>query len=97
MIQSFRNKGAEDIFNGLDTKAARKACPRELWKGAERRLSQLDYASTLDDLRLPSSNRLHALKEDRKGQHSISINMEYRICFRWTAAGPEGVEVTDYH
>jgi plasmid maintenance system killer protein len=43
------------------------------------------------------SNRLHALKEDRKGQHSISINMEYRICFRWTAAGAEDVEVTDYH
>jgi proteic killer suppression protein len=97
MIQSFRDKGTEDIFNGLDTKAARKACPTELWKGAQRRLSQLDYASTLEDLRLPSSNRLHALKEDRKGQHSISINMEYRICFRWTAAGPEGVEVTDYH
>jgi proteic killer suppression protein len=97
MIQSFRDKGTEDIFNGLDTKAARKACPSKLWKGAHRRLSQLDYASTLEDLRLPSSNRLHALKEDRKGQHSISINAEYRICFRWTAAGPEGVEVTDYH
>ena len=97
MIQRFRDEGTQDIFNGLDTKAARKVCPTELWRGAQRRLSQLDYASTLEDLRLPSSNRLHALKKDRKGQHSISINLEYRICFRWTAAGPEGVEVTDYH
>lgn len=97
MIRSFRNAGTEDVFNGLDTKAARKACPKELRKAAQRRLSQLDYASTLEDLRLPSSNRLHALKGDRKGQHSISMNMEYRICFRWAAAGPEEVEITDYH
>ena len=97
MIRSFRDKGSEDLFNGLDTKAARKACPMDLWKRAQRRLSQLDYASALKDLRLPSSNRLHALKGDRKGQHSIAVNMEYRICFRWTAAGPEQVEVTDDH
>jgi proteic killer suppression protein len=97
MIRSFRDKGTEDLFNGLDTKAARRACPMQLWKGAQRRLSQLDYASTFEDLRLPSSNRLHALKGDRKGQHSISINMEYRICFRWTPAGPEQVKITDYH
>ena len=97
MICSFRDEGTQDVFNGLDTKAARRVCPTRLWKGAQRRLSQLDYASTLEDLRLPSSNRLHALKGDRKGQHSISINMEYRICFRWTPAGAEGVEITDYH
>ena len=97
MIRSFRDRGTEDVFNGLDTKAARKVCPMELWRGAQRRLSQLDYASTLEDLRLPSSNRLHALKGDRKGQHSISINMDYRICFRWTSAGPAEVEITDYH
>ncbi len=97
MIRSFRNRGTEDVFNGADTKAARGVCPRNLWKGAQRRLSQLDYAATLEDLRLPSSNRLHALKGDRKGQHSISINMEYRICFRWTSSGPEEVEITDYH
>ena len=97
MIRSFRNRGTEDLFNGLDTKAARRICPIGLWKGAQRRLSQLDYASIFEDLRLPSSNRLHALKGDRRGQHSISINMEYRICFRWRRAGPEEVEITDYH
>ena len=53
--------------------------------------------SGIEDLRLPSSNRLHVLKGDRQGQHSISINMEYRICFQWTAAGPEGGEITDCH
>jgi proteic killer suppression protein len=97
MIRSFRNNGTEDVFNGLETKNALKACPEKLRKAAQQRLSQLDYAATLEDLRLPSSNRLHALKGDRKGQHSISINMEYRLCFRWTAAGPEDVEITDYH
>lgn len=97
MIRSFRDRGAEDVFNGRDTKLARRTCPPELWGRAQRRLSQLDYASSLDDLRLPSSNRLHVLKGNRKGQHSVSINMEYRICFRWTDAGPEDVEVTDYH
>jgi proteic killer suppression protein len=97
MIRSFRNRGTEDLFNGVDSKVARKVCPIGLWKGARRRLSQLDYAATLEDLRLPSSNRLHGLKGDREGQHSISINMEYRICFRWTPAGPEEVEIADYH
>lgn len=97
MIRSFKDGGTEDVFNGVDTKAARKVCPRELLNRAQRRLSQLDYATVLVDLRLPSSNRLHALKGDRKGQHSISINMEYRACFRWTDAGPEDVEITDYH
>jgi proteic killer suppression protein len=63
----------------------------------QRRLSQLDYASSLDDLRLPRSNRLHRLEGARSGQHSMSINMEYRICFVWTEAGPERVEIVDYH
>ena len=97
MIQRFLNRGTEDVFNGFDTKAARRVCPRELWARAQRRLSQLDYASSLDDLRLPRSNRLHRLEGDRKNQHSVSINMEYRICFIWTDAGPEDVEIVDYH
>jgi proteic killer suppression protein len=97
MIRSFRNRGTEDVFNGRDTKAARAVCPRDLWQRAQRRLSQLDYASSLRDLRLPSSNRLHALEGDRKGQYSISMNVEYRICFEWTPEGPRKVEITDYH
>jgi toxin HigB-1 len=96
LIRGFRNQGTEDVFNGLDTRAARHVCPRELWPRAQR-LSQLDYAASLRDLRLPKSNRLHRLEGDRKDQYSISVNMEYRICFRWTAAGPDQVEITDYH
>lgn len=97
MIQSFNDGGIEDVFNGLDTKWARKVCPTELWSRAQRRLSQLDYAVSLADLLLPRSNRVHPLEGDRKGQHSISINMEYRICFEWTAEWPRAVEITDYH
>ena len=97
MIRSFHDEGTRDVFDGLDTKAARRICPRELWPRAQRRLSQLDYAASLGDLRLPRSNRLHELVGDRQGQYSISINMEYRVCFVWTDEGPERVEVTDYH
>lgn len=57
----------------------------------------VDKAYTLDDLRIPSANRLEALKNDRKGQHSIRINDQWRICFTWTAAGAEQVEIVDYH
>ena len=97
MIRSFRNRGTEDVFNGRDSKAARRVCPTELWPAARRRLSQLEYAATLGDLRLPTSNRLHPLWAERASQHSISINKEYRICFEWTESGPEHVEITDYH
>ena len=97
MIRSFGDRGTEAVFNGLDTRAAQRACPTELWKRAQRRLSQLDYASTLEDLRLPSSNRLHALKGDRKGQHSIRINDRWRVCFVWRGGHAHEVEIVDYH
>lgn len=97
MIRSFHDRGTEDVFNGRDTKSARRVCPAELWSRAQRRLSQLDYASSLDDLRMPASNRLHALGGDRSGQHSISINMQYRICFEWAPTGPTNVQIVDYH
>ena len=57
----------------------------------------VDAATRLDDLRSPPGNRLEALKGDRRGQHSIRINQQWRICFRWTAEGPESVEIVDYH
>ncbi|MGH9229332.1 MAG: type II toxin-antitoxin system RelE/ParE family toxin [Acidimicrobiales bacterium] len=57
----------------------------------------VDAAETLDDLRMPPGNRLEKLRGDRRGQHSIRINQQWRICFRWTAAGPEDVEIVDYH
>ncbi len=64
---------------------------------ARRKLRQLQIASTLEDLRIPPGNRPEALKGDRAGQHSIRVNDRYRVCFRWTAAGPEDVEIVDYH
>jgi proteic killer suppression protein len=97
VILSFRDTGTEDLFDGKPSKAARKVLPTTLWKVARRRLEQLDSAGALGDLRVPPGNRLEALGGDRKGQHSIRINDQYRICFAWTENGPTGVEATDYH
>ena len=97
MICSFADTGTEDLFNGGSTKAARKTCPEALWSVARRKLDALDYAARLDDLRAPPGNRLEALKGEHKGEHSIRVNKQYRICFRWTDAGPEDVIIEDYH
>ena len=97
MIQAFKDQATEDIFNGKATKHALKACPRNLWKIAMRKLDQLDSASLLDELRVPPGNQLEALQRDRKGQYSIRVNNQYRICFRWSEQGPYDVEITDYH
>ncbi len=64
---------------------------------ARRKLRQLEIADRLDDLRVPLGNRLESLKGDRAGQHSIRVNDQFRVCFRWTDAGPEDVEIVDYH
>jgi toxin HigB-1 len=64
---------------------------------ARRKLRQLGIAGRLDDLRIPPGNRLEALRGARQGQYSIRVNDQWRICFRWTAAGPEDVEIVDYH
>ena len=64
---------------------------------ARRKLRQLEIAGRLEDLRIPPGNRLEALRGDRAGQYSIRINDQFRLCFRWTAAGAEDVEITDYH
>src|SRR6188768_3112533 len=97
MILSFRNEGTEDIFNGDNTKPARKTCPESLWKVVARKLDQLDSVTVLDELRIPPGNRLESLSANRRGQHSIRINDQYRICFVWTESGPEQVEIVDYH
>lgn len=97
MIRSFADLGTEDVFNGRNTKAARKACPQELWAVAGRNLDQLDSVERLEDLRVPPGNRLEGLVGDRKGQYSIRINERYRICFGWTAEGPSDAEIVDYH
>ncbi|MEL7227262.1 MAG: type II toxin-antitoxin system RelE/ParE family toxin [Cyanobacteria bacterium J06576_12] len=85
------------IFNGKRTKVARKTCPESLWKVASRKLDQLDSVTNLDELRVPPGNRLEMLKGSRKGQYSIRINEQYRLCFSWKGDGPENVELVDYH
>lgn len=97
MIVCFRTQGTEDIFNGENTKEARKTCPRFLWKIAARKLDQLDSAAMLNELRIPPANKLERLKGDREGQHSIRINEQFRICFLWTSSGPTEIEIVDYH
>jgi proteic killer suppression protein len=97
MIVSFRDRGTEDIFNGRNTRAARKTCPRILWSVTSRKFDQLDNVVRLDELQAPPGNRLEALVGDRQRQHSIRINDQFRICFVWTSRGPARVEVVDYH
>ncbi len=97
MIRSFANQGTEDVFDGKNSKIARKLCPRDLWNIAFRKLDQIDSVGNLDDLRVPPENRLEMLSGDRQGQYSIRINDQYRICFDWNDGGADNVEVVDYH
>ena len=97
MIRTFKHTGVEDIFNGINSPTARRICPQNLWKIAVRRLDLLDSVSALQELRIPPGNRLEVLGGDRKGQYSIRINNQYRICFFWTEQGPDQVEIVDYH
>ena len=96
MIRSFATNGTEDVFNGRNTKDARKSCPRDLWRVAARKLEQLDSVERLEELRIPPGNRLEALTGSRKGQHSIRVNDQFRVCFIWTEEGPSAVELVDY-
>jgi proteic killer suppression protein len=96
MIQSFKNKATEDIFNGKASKPALRLCPKNLRKISFRKLDQLDSVLSLDELRVPPGNRLEALSADRKGEYSIRINDQYRICFKWSDSDPINVEITDY-
>ncbi|MBW6421680.1 type II toxin-antitoxin system RelE/ParE family toxin [Rhizobium sp. XQZ8] len=93
MIISHRSDLTEKVALGV----APKGFPADLVRAAQRKLSLLDDATQLSDLRLPPGNRLEALKGNRKGQHSIRINDQWRVCFVWTPAGPENVEIVDYH
>ena len=97
MIQSFKNQQTEDVFNGRPNKKAAKLLPLELWAVAGRKLDQINRAAELGYLKIPPGNRLEPLKGDRSGQHSIRINDQYRICFRWADDGAHDVEITDYH
>jgi proteic killer suppression protein len=93
MIIGFASNETEKIWR---SEVSRKL-PRDIQQIALRKLFMLDKAQTLNDLKIPPANRLEALKNDRKGQHSIRINDQWRICFVWTKSGPDAVEIVDYH
>ena len=93
MIQSFRDKETEKVFNG---RFSRKL-PHDIQRLAERKLIMFHRSVDLNDLRVPPSNRLEALKGNRSGQYSIRINNQWRICFEWREDGAHKVEITDYH
>lgn len=93
MIGDFANKQTELIWNGLRS----RELPPDIQGRARDKLRLLHRAKTLDDLRNPPSNRMHALTGDRVGQHSISINMQWRICFVWKDGAATSVEIVDYH
>lgn len=97
MIVSFRDRGTEDLYHGCNTREARRSCPFAVWGVARRKLDYLNAADDLRDLRVPPGNRLESLRGDRRGQHSIRINDQYRVCFVWTPRGPTEVEIDDYH
>ena len=96
MIISFHDKGTQDIFDGQDTKAARRTLSSHLHEKAGKTMDRLNSAVSLRSLSLPGLH-LEKRKGDRSGQHSLRINDQYRICFRWTKAGAEDVEIVDYH
>lgn len=93
MIRSFKNKVTEQVAKGNNP----KGFPADLFKVAQRKLFMLENANTLDDLRIPPANRLEPLKADRTGQHSIRVNDQFRLCFRWVDGNAEDVEFVDYH
>ena len=93
MIKSFADKRTQMVFAGESP----KGFPSDILKVARRKLKMVDAAVVLTDLRVPPDNRLEALSGDRKGQHSIRINDQWRICFVWTSAGAIDVEILDYH
>lgn len=93
MIQSFADKITAAVFSGLEV----RRLPREIQGVARRKLKLIDAAASLDSLRVPLGNRLEALHGDRRGQWSIRINDQWRICFRWAGADAFEVEIVDYH
>jgi proteic killer suppression protein len=92
MIVSFKDGDTEQLAHGRRVKRF-----VNIETVARRKLRQLEVAGRLDDLRVPPGNRLEPLRGDRAGQHSIRVNDQYRVCFRWTAGGAEDVEIVDYH
>ncbi|MGI9301149.1 MAG: type II toxin-antitoxin system RelE/ParE family toxin [Gammaproteobacteria bacterium] len=93
MIRSFRDAEAEKIFSGRRS----RRLPPDIQNVARRKLVYLDQARRLEDLRIPPANQLEALRGNRRGQHSIRINRQWRICFVWRADNADQLEIVDYH
>ncbi len=96
MILNFKDQTTEDIFNGENSKEARKI-PLDLWRTAGRKLDMVNAAHDLKDLSVPPGNRLEALKGNLAGFHSIRVNEQFRIIFRWSEGNAKDVQVSDYH
>jgi proteic killer suppression protein len=96
VIQSFADRATADLFRQRNSRSARRI-PRELWRSAQRKLKLLDAIARLDDLAVPAGNRLELLKGDQAGRHSIRVNDQYRITFRWENGNAYEVRVEDYH
>jgi proteic killer suppression protein len=96
MILTFLDRTTEDIYNGIDSKAAR-SIPRAVWKVVARKLDMINAAHEIQDLRVPPGNRLEMLKGDRKGWLSIRVNDQYRIVFQWQDGNAKDVGVVNYH
>ena len=93
MIKSFRDREAERIWRG----EVSKKLPRSIQQVVRRKLRMLNNAQSLEDLKVPPANRLEALKGDRRGEHSIRINQQWRVCFRWKDGHVHDVAIVDYH
>ena len=96
MIQSFADETSADLFRERNTRAARRI-PRQLWRMVQRKLKLVDVAGRLEDLAVPAGNRLELLKGHHAGRHSIRVNEQYRVTFRWENGHAHEVRVEDYH
>ena len=96
MIVTFLSETTRDIYDGLESKQARKV-PQTIWKAAQRKLDLLNAAHSLNDLKAPPANRLEALKSNLKGKHSIRVNDQYRLVFEFRGGNAYEVEIIDYH
>jgi proteic killer suppression protein len=94
VIKTFVDKSTKEFW---DTGKSRKMPPANLRKASKKKLAMLNSATTLEDLRIPHGNRLEELRQDRKVQHSIAINDQFRVCFVWRDGDAYDVEITDYH
>ena len=96
MIRTLADDTTNDIWNGVNSKAARRI-PKALWPVVRRKLDQIDTVTKVDDLRVPPGNRLHALEDNLTGYHAIRVNDQYRIVFRFEGQDALDVRCTDYH